>query len=67
MIAYLNSETKKAKERLKKSEDKYLDIEQLKSAIIQAIDSGLIIVTKDKKVYSINDLAKKTIKKIFKR
>lgn len=66
LIAYLNSETKKAKERLKKSEDKYLDIEQLKSAIIQAIDSGLIIVTKDKKVYSINDLAKKTIKKFLK-
>lgn len=66
LLAYLTSETKKAKESLKKSEDKYLDIEQLKSAIIQAIDSGLVIVTKEKKVYSINELAKKIFESINK-
>ncbi|MCX7991193.1 MAG: ATP-binding protein [Proteobacteria bacterium] len=64
LIAYLNSETRKFKERLKKSEDRYLDMEQLKSAIIQAIDSGLVIITKEKVIYPINDLAKKIITKL---
>ncbi len=64
LIAYLNSETRKFKEKLKKSEDRYLDTERLKSAIIQAIDSGLIIVTKEKSVYSINEIAKKILHKL---
>lgn len=64
LIAYLNAETRKARESLKKSEDKYLDLEQLKSAIIQCIDSGLIIVIKPDKIYTINDLAKKILEKL---
>jgi len=64
LIAYLNAETRKARESLKESEDKYLDLENLKTAIIQCIDSGLIIVTANDNIYAINDVAKKTLDKL---
>ncbi len=64
LIAYLNDETRKARESLKESEDKYLDLENLKSAIIQCIDSGLMIVTANENIYAINDVAKRILDKL---
>lgn len=65
LIGYLSYETTKMQKEIVEQSAKYYDLEYLKSAIINSLNSGLIVFSKDGSITYMNDNAKNIIKNLF--
>lgn len=64
LIGYLSHETTKMHQEIIEQEAKYYDLEFLKSAIINSLNSGLIVFSKDGSITFANEMAKNIAKQI---
>jgi two-component system sensor histidine kinase PilS (NtrC family) len=64
LIGYLSQETSKMQKEIVEQEAKYYDLEYLNSAIVNSLNSGLIVFSKGGNITFMNEIARKIIKKI---
>jgi len=62
LIGYLSQETTKMQKEIVEKEAKYYDLEYLKSAIVNSLNSGLLVFSKDGDITFMNEIAKNIIK-----
>ncbi len=64
LIGYLSHETSKMQKEIVEQEAKYYDLEYLNGAIVNSLNSGLIVFSKDGNITYMNEIAKNIIKKL---
>ncbi len=64
LIGYLGHETNKMRQEIIKQEARYYDLEFLKSAIVNSLNSGLVVFSKNGNITFANEMAKSIAKQL---
>lgn len=64
LVGYLSHETSKMRQEIIEQEARYYDLEFLKSAIVNSLNSGLFVFAKDGSITFVNDVAKNITRQI---